>query len=312
MKKTLIALLLIITISGCFEKKDKIELIRPVNDEYFYIEKIIDREGRLITQVYNISNEQVKKISETLDGVKKLLLESNHNFEITTLPIGITFRPNLFLYTLYINEVGNITKVVAITSPSSTVDTYVVKQMEGWQMEIYKTDNKPFKYAMNWEFSLFKPKGKEYLSLLSSNLNVSEEINAPNEEDFFVAVDEMPSPIGGVKAIQGKIHYPEIAKRAGIQGRVFVKAFIDEKGSVTKAEIIKGLGGGCDDEAKNAVMETKFTPGRQRGKAVKTQVTVPILFKLDSKKRTEIEKNRATIAKEEIERVKSLNKKNKK
>lgn len=308
MKKTLL-LLLITIISGCFEKKDKIELIRPVNDEYFFIEKIIDREGRPITQVYNISNEQVKKISKTLDGVKELLLESNHNFEITTLPIGITFRPNLFLYTLYINEVGNITKVVAITSPSGKVDTYIVKQMEDWQMEIYKIDNKPFKYAINWEFSLFKPKGKEYLSLLSSNLNVSEEINVPNEEAFFVAVEEMPSPIGGVKAIQEKIQYPEIAKRAGIQGRVFVKAFIDEKGNVTKAEIIKGLGGGCDTEAIKAVKETKFEPGRQRGKAVKVQVTVPILFKLDSKKGTEIEKNRAKIAKEEIERVKSINEK---
>jgi len=101
-----------------------------------------------------------------------------------------------------------------------------------------------------------------------------------DEKVFFVAVEEMPAPIGGINAIQENITYPEIAKRAGIQGRVFVKTFIDSTGTVVKADVLKGIGAGCDEVAASAVKKVKFTPGKQRGKAVNTQVTVPILFKL--------------------------------
>ncbi len=129
----------------------------------------------------------------------------------------------------------------------------------------------------------------EDVELSETELDVNEEVAAPppppvEEEEvapqFFVAVEEMPEPIGGIEAIQKRIVYPEIAKRAGVQGRVFVKAFVDENGNVIKAEIIKGIGAGCDEAAIKAVMATKFKPGRQRGKPVKVQVSIPILFKL--------------------------------
>jgi len=100
------------------------------------------------------------------------------------------------------------------------------------------------------------------------------------EPTYFVAVEEMPGPIGGILAIQKKIVYPEIAKRAGVEGKVYVLAFVDESGTVTKAQIIKGIGAGCDEAALDAVLKTKFTPGKQRGKPVRVQVSIPILFKL--------------------------------
>ena len=100
------------------------------------------------------------------------------------------------------------------------------------------------------------------------------------EPTYFVAVEEMPAPIGGIVAIQKKIVYPEIAKRAGVEGKVYVLAFVDETGTVTKAQIIKGIGAGCDEAALDAVQKTKFTPGKQRGKPVRVQVSIPILFKL--------------------------------
>jgi protein TonB len=90
----------------------------------------------------------------------------------------------------------------------------------------------------------------------------------------------MPEVIGGLYSIQSKIKYPEIAKRAGIEGKVYVQAFIDEDGNVANAKIIKGIGGGCDETALDAVKQTKFKPGRQRGTPVKVQVSIPIVFKL--------------------------------
>ena len=100
------------------------------------------------------------------------------------------------------------------------------------------------------------------------------------EPQYFVAVEEMPEPIGGIMAIQQKIIYPEIAKRAGVEGKVYVLAFVDENGDVRDAKIIKGIGAGCDEAALEAVKKTKFKPGKQRGKPVRVQVSIPVVFKL--------------------------------
>jgi len=108
-----------------------------------------------------------------------------------------------------------------------------------------------------------------------------EEKKVEEEPTYFVAVEEMPEPIGGIKAIQEKIVYPEIAKRAGVEGKVYILAFVDESGNVTKAQILKGIGAGCDEAALDAVLKTKFKPGKQRGKPVRVQVSIPVVFKLN-------------------------------
>ena len=70
------------------------------------------------------------------------------------------------------------------------------------------------------------------------------------------------------------------AKQEGVEGRVFVKAYINEEGTVDRTEILKGIGSGCDSVAMKAIMDTKFTPGKQRGEPVKVQVSIPIVFQL--------------------------------
>ncbi len=97
---------------------------------------------------------------------------------------------------------------------------------------------------------------------------------------IFKPVEEQPEPLGGLQAIQKKIIYPELAKRTGIQGKVFVEAFINKSGIVEKANVIKGIGMGCDSSAVRAVLTTKFKPGKQRGKAVNVRIVLPVTFKL--------------------------------
>jgi protein TonB len=115
-----------------------------------------------------------------------------------------------------------------------------------------------------------------------SLIEVEEKVVEKKEEapTYFVAVEEMPEPIGGIGAIQQLIEYPEIAKRAGVEGKVYVLAFVDESGNVTNVKLIKGIGAGCDEAALDAVRKTKFKPGKQRGTPVKVQVSIPIVFKL--------------------------------
>ena len=104
--------------------------------------------------------------------------------------------------------------------------------------------------------------------------------SAIEETIIFVAVEEMPYPIGGIQAIQEKVHYTEFGRRAGIKGTVYIEAIIDEEGNVINAMIKKGIGGGLDEEALDAVLNTKFVPGKQRGKPVKVKLVIPIKFVL--------------------------------
>ena len=135
----------------------------------------------------------------------------------------------------------------------------------------------------------------EEVEFEETELDLSEELGAPpppveeekskvidEEPVYFVAVEEMPQPIGGIKAIHDLIVYPEIARRAGIEGKVYILAYLNEEGEVVKTEVIKGIGGGCDEAAEFAVRKTKFSPGRQRGKAVKVKVMIPVIFKLSN------------------------------
>jgi len=101
------------------------------------------------------------------------------------------------------------------------------------------------------------------------------------EDDIiFEAVEEMPSPIGGIKTLQEKVHYTEIARRASVEGTVYIEAKIDKSGNIIEAVVKKGLGAGLDEEALNAVLSTKFIPGKQRGKPVNVKIVIPIKFVL--------------------------------
>ncbi len=102
------------------------------------------------------------------------------------------------------------------------------------------------------------------------------------EEDFFVVVETMPQLKGGLADLQRKVKYPEMARRAGIEGRVTVQFIVNEQGKVENPRVIRGIGGGCDEAALEAVKQAQFTPGMQRGRAVRVQYSLPIVFRLQN------------------------------
>lgn len=124
------------------------------------------------------------------------------------------------------------------------------------------------------------------VDIASSELQPTEEVAPPppkeeDEEVYFVAVEDLPEPVGGIAAIQSAVVYPEIAKRAGVEGTVYVEAYVNEKGEVTRTVVVKGIGAGCDEAAQAAVAKTRFKPGKQRGKPVKVRMSIPIRFRLN-------------------------------
>jgi len=98
----------------------------------------------------------------------------------------------------------------------------------------------------------------------------------------YVAYDKAPQPIGGFAAIQKNLHYPEIARKAGIEGTVVVSVKIDTQGVVSESKIEKSLGenNGCDEAAEAALKAVKWIPAKQKGKAVAAWVSVPVKFRL--------------------------------
>jgi len=100
------------------------------------------------------------------------------------------------------------------------------------------------------------------------------------EPEIFIVVEDPPVLIGGLPELQKKIQYPPIARKANVEGRVTIQFVVDEQGNVTNAEVLRGIGAGCDEEALRAVMASKFEPGKQRGKPVKVRMSLPVTFKL--------------------------------
>ena len=105
------------------------------------------------------------------------------------------------------------------------------------------------------------------------------------EAEIFQIVEEMPSYPGGEAKMYeylGKnIKYPQIARESGIQCRVFVNFVVEPDGSVSNVKVMRGIGGGCDEEAMRVIKSMpKWKPGKQRGKAVRVTYTIPVVFKL--------------------------------
>ena len=105
------------------------------------------------------------------------------------------------------------------------------------------------------------------------------------EQEIFQIVEEMPAFPGGeaklMEYVGKNIKYPQIARETGIQGRVFVGFVVEPDGSISNVKLLRGIGGGCDEEAMRVIKSLpKWKPGKQRGKAVRVSYQIPVFFKL--------------------------------
>ena len=104
-------------------------------------------------------------------------------------------------------------------------------------------------------------------------------------DQIFDVVETMPTPPGGMegwnKYLSNNLKYPTQARRMGIEGTVYVVFVVNTDGSIQDVEILRGIGGGCDEEAMRVVRAApNWEPGKQRGKPVRVKMRLPIRFKL--------------------------------
>ena len=100
-------------------------------------------------------------------------------------------------------------------------------------------------------------------------------------ERIYTVVDQDAAPVGGLGALTQNASYPERAARRGIEGRVYVQAVVNADGGVREAELVRGIGYGCDREALRVVREAEFEPAQVSGRTVASRTTVWVQFSLD-------------------------------
>ncbi len=106
------------------------------------------------------------------------------------------------------------------------------------------------------------------------------------EEEPFKYVEQMPAFPDGeaamMKYIRSNVRYPTIAKENGIEGTVVIQFVVSSSGNISKVQVARGIGGGCDEEAVRVVKSMPdWKPGKHNGKAVPVSFTLPIKFKLE-------------------------------
>ena len=105
------------------------------------------------------------------------------------------------------------------------------------------------------------------------------------KNQVFITVEQNPEFAGGMNALlkflQKNLRYPTPAVNANVMGKVYMQFVVGQDGNISKVDVLKGIGFGCDEEAQRVVkLMPKWSPGRQSGRAVAVRFTLPISFQL--------------------------------
>jgi len=112
--------------------------------------------------------------------------------------------------------------------------------------------------------------------------------NTAKSAPVFTYVEQMPEFPGGTDSLfrylAANIRYPDSARLLGVEGRVYVKFIVSEKGNVDSVRVLRGIGYGCDGEAARVIRNMpRWKPGHQDGKPVKVYFTLPITYRLEDR-----------------------------
>ncbi|NVN95051.1 MAG: energy transducer TonB [Bacteroidetes bacterium] len=129
-------------------------------------------------------------------------------------------------------------------------------------------------------------KGDDVNGVDPSELNTNQKIADDGGEGTpFTIVEQQPDFPGGEaemkKFLLQNMKYPTMARESGIEGTVFVTFVVSKSGKISSIKILRGIGGGCDEEAIRVIkMMPEWKPGKQNGQAVPVQFNMPIKFSL--------------------------------
>lgn len=181
-------------------------------------------------------------------------------------------------------KVSNV-KVARSVDPSLDKEAIrVIESMPDWTPGKQHGKNVPVQFTLPVVFKLAEKQ---------QNIDTEEVALTTQRGDKtepFVVVEEMPKfdnkDVEAAKEYIAKnLKYPVIAVKNGIQGKVYVSFVVEPDGAVSEVKIERGVDPSIDNEAIRVIESMpKWTPGYQRGQAVRVKITLPVIFKLDDKK----------------------------
>lgn len=207
---------------------------------------------------------------------------------------------------------NKITDVEIAKSLQDDIDNEVLRAFNLFKDTIQAPDNK-YSWAVTFQLIGIENKGEPLpaavLSKLSGQVTVTgysattntvklgpfslgevviTDKSADNEVKDFASVEVLPEFEGGMSGwaayLRKTLKYPEEAKKNNIQGRVIISFVVQKDGSLTDIKVLRGIGGGADEEAVRVLKEApKWRPGIQNGKLVMVAYTMPIFFQLPAK-----------------------------
>ena len=121
---------------------------------------------------------------------------------------------------------------------------------------------------------------QEYIPV-KETIYIEEEVI--EEEPIFFVVESPPCFPGGPQALykylSEHLSYPVMAREANIQGTVYLSFIVGKTGEITDVKVLRGIGGGCDEEAVRVVQSMPhWEPGKQRGVPVMVRFSLPVKF----------------------------------
>ncbi len=212
---------------------------------------------------------------------------------IKQLHLGKMCSPQLLQYIIkYFNNDKQIVIDISQCDTRSVGDEYSLNRLELAQQEDVITVSFAMTYFKDGHsqydvvnMDKFKINNDKTLSILKLSSKTNAAVKDKVDDFVATSVEVQPYFKGGneafAKFLSDNISYPLSAKSNKIEGRVWVNFIIDENGSVTKAKVVRGIGGGCDEEALRVInLSPKWVPGMTNNHPVKCQFTFPISFSL--------------------------------
>ena len=109
-----------------------------------------------------------------------------------------------------------------------------------------------------------------------------EEEEEEGEPELFMVVEQPPQIIGGLASLNAALEYPRVAIQSGVEGNVIIQVVVNTDGTPESPKVVRSASSLLDPAAIDAVMAQRFEPGKQRGRSVRTVITIPVRFKLKS------------------------------
>lgn len=270
-KTLLIIFLAGIIFSGCKEKKEGVEVVPSLEQTYL-------SDAQVDVPVNEKIEYDIRDKKDILDALKPMVISKPHSQ--TNYKIAIR---------LFINEKGAIDKIQDIGSYILTDDSSIIINR---QSTISKIINSIAQHITDWKFIPAIKKGEPVKSRKDLNINYISNPDGSFNTNFgfgaiasspgindFIPVDKIPQVINTISP-----HYPELARKAGIEGTAYVKVLVNTEGNPQKAVVIKSDNEIFNQTSIDAAMQFKFTSAEKDNKPVAVWVVIPFRYRLDGSK----------------------------